>query len=186
MNIISRDGSQIVTVSDAKNNSRVTIDAEDALFQIWLDAAHDAVEYNTNLILQQSTCEQVFYEKEINLHAPVRGLVSVKIYDDDNVETTTTDYEYTKTSKYGLKLTLDAKPDNYAIVRYVAGFGAYTASGSEVAINEGTINAYNQAKTAILLITNHLYENRGIVSDFKKHAIEFSADLLMDNITKYI
>ena len=186
MNIISRDGSQIVSVSEAKANSRVTIDAEDSLFQSWVDIAHDTVEENTNLVLQQSTCEQVFDGKEINLHAPVRGIVSVKTYDSDNVETITTDYTWKKTSKYGLCLTLNTAPTNYAVIRFVAGFGEYTATGSEIAINEGTINAYNQAKSSILLITNHLYENRGIVSDFKKHALEFSVNLMMDNITKHL
>lgn len=184
MNIISRDGDQIVTVAEAKANSRVTTTAEDANFAIWVDVAHEYVESNTNHVIQQSTVEDVFVGDEIELKTPVRGLVSVKTYDNYQVETTTTDYTYKKLHSYGLKITLDTEPENYTVVRYVAGFGEFTAT-TETAINEGTITAKAQLKQAILLLVNHYYENRGVVSDFNKYPVPMAVNDLLDQVVKY-
>lgn len=184
MNIISRDGSQIVSDVEVKANSRITTDAEDSLIQIWLDVAHDYAEKYAGLVLQQSIVETVTDLQEVEITAPVRGLISVKLYDADQVETTTTDYTYEKLNSYGLSIKLDAKPENYAVIRYVAGFGAFTAT-TETAINEGTITAYPQLKQAILLLTNHFYENRGLISDFNKYVLPVGIERLLDQVVKY-
>lgn len=186
MNVISRNGSQILTVDQVKANCRVTHSAEDPLFQDWLDIAHEYIEDNTNIVLNQSTCEQIFDTKEVNLHAPVRGIVSVTCYDSDNVGTVTTDYTIKKTHKYGLTLTLDTIASNYSVIRFVSGFGAYSATGSEVAINEGTINVYSQAKIAIYLLVNHYYENRGVVTDFKKYVLPNGLERTLHDLTKHL
>ena len=186
MNIISRTGTQIVTLEEAKHNSRVTTTAEDSNFDLWLDIAHEHVEDFTNTVLEQSQCENITYSDEFNLNAPVRGLISVTTVDNDGVETDTTDYTLTKTHDFGLKIKLDSCPENYAYVRYVAGFGDYSVSGAEVGINTGTIQAYSQLKSAILLLTNHFYENRGIVSDFSKYELPFSIKNLMYSKKKYL
>lgn len=184
MNILSRSGDQIVTVDQAKANSRVTTTAEDSNFTIWVDVAHEYVEKYANHVIQQATVEQVFTGDEVELMAPVRGLVSVKTYDDDQVETTTTDYKFEKLHSYGLKITLDTAAENYSVVRYIAGFGAFTAT-SETAINEGGITAPSQLKQAILLLTNHFYENRGLISDFNKYKLPMGIHALLNQVIKY-
>lgn len=188
MNVLSRTGTQIVSIDEAKANSRVTSDIEDALFSIWLDVAHEKVEESTNLLLQLSTCEQTFEGDYIELNAPVRGIVSVTKYDNDNVATVATlntDYRYTKSHKFGVRITLTSKASNYTVVKYVAGFGSYTV-GSDVGINTDDIQAYSIAKQSILLLTNHYYENRGVVSDFKKHVIPKNLQDHIDSIRKYL
>lgn len=184
MNIITRSGSLIVSDSEIKANSRITTTTEDSLVTLWNSIAHEYCESYSGLILKQATVEQVFNTKELDLYAPVRGIVSVKCYDDDQTETTVTDYDYRKTHNYGLALTLPSKPENYAVVRYVAGFGEFTAT-TETAINEGTITAYNQLKSAILLLTNHFYENRGIVTDFQKYTLPIGVHAILDQVVNY-
>lgn len=184
MNIITRSGDQIVTIAEAKTNSRVTTTSEDTNFQLWVDVAHEYVERYASTVIQQSTVEQVITCKTFELYAPVRGIVSVKSYDESQTETTLTDYTLKKTHNYGVKITLTSTPSNYVVVRYVAGFGDFTAT-TETAINEGTINAYTQFKSAILLLTNHFYENRGIVTDFNKYTLPVGVHSLLDQRVKY-
>ena len=188
MNVLTRTGSKIVSLGEAKANSRVTSTAENPLFSLWLDIAHEKVEYATNLVLQLSTCEQVFKEKCVDLHAPVRGIVSVTTYDADNSATVlvlNTDYHYTKTSKFGLRVTLTTTPVNYAVIQYKAGFEDYTV-GSDTGINTADINAYSRAKYAILLLTNHFYENRGVVTDFEKYVLPHGLQDMLDSLLKYL
>ncbi len=185
MNILSRDGDQIVDLKQAKANSRVTKSAEDSNFELWLEMAHQYVENYTNCVLQQSTCQNEFYGTEINLNTPVRGIVSVKTFDDDGVETIVTDYKLTKTHNYGVRITLDSCPENYGIIEYIAGFGEFTAT-TELPVNEGTIEPYAQHKNAILLLTNHFWENRGIVTDFNKYELPIGIHNIMNQVKKYL
>jgi len=185
MNIISRTGDELVDKTLAKANSRDTLSAEDTLWDHWITTAHEVVEDESGLVLQLSTCEQVFHNDCIDLRAPVRGIVSVYTYDDDGTATESTDYKVTKTSAFGLRVTLTTKPCNYAVIRYIAGFGEYTPSGSETAINSGTIAAHKTAIQAILLLTNHYYENRSIVSDFSKMTLPHGFDRLISRIEKH-
>lgn len=184
MNIISRDGDLIVTRDEAKSNSRVTTTAEDSNFDLWIEIAHNYAETYANLIIQQATVEQVFDCQEIEINGPVRGIVSVKTYASDDTETTLTDYTWKRLNSYGLSVKLSSKTVNYAVIRYIGGFGAFNAS-SETAINEGTITAYPQLKQAILLLTNHFYENRGQISDFNKYELPIGVHALLDQVVKY-
>lgn len=184
MNVINRTGDLIVTRDEAKANSRVTIDAENDNFDMWIDVAHSYAEKYTNLVIQQGVVEQVFHCQEIELRAPVRGLISIKTYDSDGVETISTDYKTTKLHSYGLRIKLASKPVNYAVVRYVAGFGEFIAT-TETAINEGDINPYKQLKQGILLLTNHFYENRGLISDFSKYTLPMGIDAVLNQVKKY-
>ena len=179
MNIVSRTGDQIVTLDQAKGNSRVTHSAEDALFQLWLDVAHEQVEKEAGLVLQQSICShdstgQAF----IDLVAPVRGIVSLVDSDGNDV-----DFTVTKTSSYGCIVKMDTPQD--VKVTFIAGFGDYTATGSETAVNEGDIQPYSIARNAVLVLVNHFYENRGVVTDFQKYVLPVGFDRLIGLITKY-
>ena len=86
MNILSRIGDQIVTLDEAKANSRVTTSAEDSLFQHWIDVAHEQVEKETGLVLQQSICSQVVSGCSTELSAPVRGLIGADDLDGTIIE----------------------------------------------------------------------------------------------------
>lgn len=188
MNIISREGEELIDVDAAKANSRVTTSVEDALWPAWISTAHHHIEDLTGLVLQKSVCEQVFDEKTVDLKAPVRGIVSVISYDDENAPTTLSegvDYYFKKTSNFGLKISLETAPTNYVVIRYVAGFGTYSAGSGEVAINEGDLTAYPQVITALLLLTNHFYENRGTTTDFQKYDIPGGLERLIHPIKKY-
>ncbi|KAA3639444.1 MAG: hypothetical protein DWP95_10385 [Proteobacteria bacterium] len=179
MNVIERLGDQIVTLAEAKANSRVTSTAEDTLFQHWIDVAHDDVEGDAGLVLQRAKCTQVDRECEyIDLSAPVRGIVSVKDGSGDDV-----DYEIVETSKYGARLTFTKQ--SQVKVTYIAGFGEYIVTGAETAVNEGDIAPYPLAKAAVLVLTNHYYENRGVVTDFSTYPVPVGFDRIIQLITKY-
>lgn len=180
MNILSRTGDQIITLAEAKANSRVTYSAEDDLFQIWIDLASSKVEIETGLVFQQAICAQDVYGVEyVDLVAPVRGIVSVLDADGEEV-----DYTYYKTSGYGCRIELTTEREQVTI-KYIAGFDEYTASTGETAINEGDIDPYPVAKSAVLFLTNHYYENRGVVTDFEKHELPIGFNNLVSLIKKY-
>lgn len=188
MNIISRDGDAIVETAAAKANSRVTSNSEDTLWPGWINTAQRHVERLTGLVFQQSTCEQEFDAKTVDLKAPVRGIVSVVSYDDEQNATTLVegdDYYFKKTNCFGAQISLVTEPEHYVVVQYVAGFGEYTAGTGVEAVNEGTIDPYPEAVTAVLLLTNHFYENRGTTTDFQKHDLPGGLERIINPLIKY-
>lgn len=184
MDIISRDGDQLVTVAEAKANSRITSDVENDLWTKWIKEAHSVGEHETNLVFQLSTCRQTFEGSHIDLHPPVRGIISVVTYDDSGVETQIDDYKVTRTSGFGLRVTLATKPCNGAAINYVAGFGPYVAQGFEVTINGDTIQPYPEAIDIILTLTNDSYQHRGSKTDFEKFRLPDGIDRVFNLITK--
>jgi uncharacterized phiE125 gp8 family phage protein len=185
MKIISRAGSQLITADQAKANSRDTLSAEDLLWGRWVDLAHEVVERETGMVLQQAVVDDYFTDGVIVLRSPVRSIVSVKTYDDEGTEATTTDFKTTPRPGYGLRLELTTVPANYAVVRYVAGFGSYTVPGGETAVNESITEEVATLEQVLLAITDHFYNHRGIVTDFQKYATRNSFKFLTNGIANH-
>jgi uncharacterized phiE125 gp8 family phage protein len=187
VNILSRSGDQLITATQAKDHSKVTTTAEDQLWLLWVNVAHEVAERETNLIFQQAEVEQVFDMCSIDLHAPVRSIVSVTTYDSDGAATVLVQgegYKVTRTSAFGLTVDLVSTPVNYAVVRYKAGYGAFTTSSGEYEVTAGTIDAPEIAKQLIYLLTDHFYKNRSVLSDMNKIELPYGFDRVCQLIKK--
>lgn len=183
--IISRDGDQLINIAEAKANSRVVSTDEDTLWQLWVDVAHEVVERDTGRILQRSLVEDTITGQSIRLSAPVRSIVSVLAYDEDGNETEVTGYKLTRRAHRSIEVELPMCNSNYVVIKYVAGFGDYTVPVDELAINGGDLAADVMFKQVLSALTNHFYENRGIVSDFQKYALSHNFKYLTDQLTNH-
>lgn len=182
MNIIRRLGVEIVTLDEAKANSRVTATSEDGLFQSWISLAHSYCETYTHQVLQLSEVISQSQRQKIQLNTPVREIISVVEVDENGERSAVTDYKTTATPAYGVQISIAKKCRNYFEVKYIAGFGEHLSAN---AINPEDIAVYPQFKSAILLLVNHFYENRGVVSDFSKYEIPIGVKSLLNQVKKY-
>ena len=160
--IITPPTTEPVTLTEVKAHMRVDFSDDDTYITNLIETAREWCESFQNKAYITQTLEialDTFPCNEIRLpRPPLTSVTSVKYYDLNDVEATvsTDDYyvdDYAKPgtinlnyNKYWPKTTL--RPTNAVIVRYIAG-------GSAVS---------NKVKHAIMLLVNHWYENREVVS----------------------
>lgn len=161
-----------ITVDEAKANGRIDTTAEDALVENCIRSALAHAEKWAGAAFQSQIWELVldeFPSSEIEIpYGPVLSITSVKYIDGDGAEQTTTDYEIdlTPSDKAWVIPTEDwpttMDTANAVTVRFVAG----DAPPDDV-------------RQAILLLTEHFYDNRAASSGEDVKAIPFGVfDLL--------
>lgn len=177
--VITDADAEPLLLAEVKAHLRVDVTDDDALITALIPAAREFAEHYTGRSLVVRTLEMAlhfFPEYHIDLDAsPVTSVVSIKYTDMAGNEQTVPDTDYTL-SPYGearrislgyLKqwpVTQDV-PDAVRI-QYVAGFAALPAA----------------ARSAMLLLIGHLYQNRQEVSATKLTEVPMGAIALLNTI----
>lgn len=163
-----------ITVEEAKANGRIDDDAEDAVVDGCIKAALAHAEKWTGAAFQSQVWELVLDKfpassTEIEIpYGPVISIISVKYIDIYGAEQTITDYE------------IDLTPANKAWV--IPNYNWPTTMGT---VNSVTVRFLagdvppDDVRQAILLLTEHFYDNRAASSGEDVKAIPFGVfDLL--------
>lgn len=153
----------IVTLTEAKAHLRVDTTDEDTLIDALIDAAHEVVEREANLVLAASTWLLKLPDWPSNFYSlrpgPVSSVTSIKYYDvDGTLQTLSSSYyrlagggEFGSRLEWVENLTLPSlsSRDSVDVVRieYVQGYA------NAAAVPAGL-------KQAALLIIGHYFENR--------------------------
>jgi hypothetical protein len=149
--ITSKATIQPISLEEAKAQLRVDHDDEDSLIQIYIDAARQHAERFTGLSFAAQTIQYSYTEKETNFSlplSPVAEIVSVT----DGVD----DVEYTSDIiSSPATISIDTSIDR-VVVTYKTDESAF----------EQDINL------AMLLLINHMYDNRGMVESMTVERIE--------------
>jgi uncharacterized phiE125 gp8 family phage protein len=151
MTLVTGPTVEPVSVSEMKDDRRITDDPEDALCDLYLSAARRAIELRTGLALVTQTWEAAYdcWPTATDLNPwggfvvprpPLQSVTSIKYIDGDGVEQTLAATEYTVNTRafpgeivlaYGKSWpTIRAVP-NAIVIRFVAGFGATPESVPE-------------------------------------------------------
>ena len=140
-----KEGAEIVCLILAKLNSKITFTEEDALLQLFLDAATDEIEnYVGRPVLERPACiiSETRWCSRITIPFEVNELISVEWLDDAEAATELTegeDFEY-----FGNELEFDIdEPADFARLRITVNAG-YPAAEMP-----------NDIKRAALLIFSH-------------------------------
>ena len=160
--IITPPATEPVTLTQAKAHMRVDYSTDDTYITSLIQTAREYCESFQNKAYITQTLEialDTFPCDEIRLpRPPLASVTSIKYYDLNDVEATVSSSDYfvdTYAEPGTINLNYNTywpvttlRPTNAVIVRYIAG-------GSTVS---------NKIKHAIMLLVNHWYENREVVS----------------------
>ena len=147
-----------VSLDEAKENGRISHDAEDALISALIASATAAVEQITG----RAFCTQYWqatmdaWEDEIVIPMGPASVTLISYLDADGAEQTVADTEYTVDS-------LGADCRIAPVGAWPTAQETYNAITIEFAV--GASVAPPQIKQAILLLVQHWFENRGAVAD---------------------
>lgn len=168
--VVTPPEAEPLTLDEVKSQLEIVDTNKDALLQMYLTAATEAVEHLTNKAFVQRTLEVIldsFPCNEIELPiTPVLSIVNVRYDDENGVEQTVSPADYyldamstpgwvLPVTDYTWPTTLDAI--NAVRVQYVAGYEP--ASGPDLGGN-----VPNRAKLCILFLIGTWFENRESVS----------------------
>lgn len=173
--LITGAASYPITVAEAKANGRIEVSEEDTLIEGLIAAATAYAERVTGMAFIEQTWEDVrdrFPSGPIVIDlGPVTEVVSVKYIDADGDEQTIAAEDYTvdTVSRSGRVYSYAAWPatkaDTYSTVRV-----RFTTGGG----------APDDVKQAILLLTEHWYENRAsVVVDGTATSVPMATDMLL-------
>lgn len=170
-----------VSLDEAKKQSNITIDAWDPVIQTHLDTAIEVCEDETQRLMQLSTVKTYFETNTVTLSRPVRAINAIKYIDEDGDEQTITDdYEVIKTYDNGANLTITLPASNETWVEYVAGYGTFTPTTSELKVINLTIpQAPRTMILATLMLSSHYFSERAATTDFQKHELPFGVKRLL-------
>ncbi len=176
-----------VTTAEAKQNSNVLFQGDDALVSGLIKAARQVVEYRSGYRLYTQTIEiradsfdedgftEFAREDVINLRVgKITAIDSVKYYDGDDAEQTLA------TSKYWTDLT-----GNPARVQVKESWPATNDRIGNVRIRctagwSNVVQIPENFKQAIKILVSHWYENREAVTDLKLMSIPEGLDTLIN------
>lgn len=168
-----------VTLAEIKAHSVVDFGDDDALLDMYARAARQQVENDTGLCLIDQTWLQLHesFEGEIALYkSPKAAVQSLKYIDTNGAEQTLATDQYTVGERFGLARVCPSYGNSWPSIRkglgavsieYTAGYGA---DGNAVPA---------PIKQAIMVMTEHLYENRGIATPVALTEIPASYDALI-------
>lgn len=151
-----------VSVETAKVFLRVDISDDDALIGALIKGARETGEELARRAFLTQTLEMILDDWPPNLmlglmRPPLQSVVSVKYYDEDNVEATWTDYTVDARSEPG-RIHFNSVPGTSlaesggVVVRYIAGYGDAPSDVPE------------RLTRAILSLAAYWYENRETVN----------------------
>ena len=175
-----------VTLEEAKRQCRVTHDAEDSLIEGYITTARQVAERYTNRAFITTTFayRRDSFPVEFRLpRAPLASVTTIEYVDTagDTQELSSEVYSLDKyqepgriSEAHGQQWPTARGINNAVIVTYVAGYGATAAT-----VPQGF-------KDAIMILVNHLYENRDIiVTGTIVSKIPISAISLLDGYVVY-
>lgn len=174
LRLISAPTTLPISVAEAKANGRIDNMEEDALIEGYIRAALAYAEKWCGLAFEAQTWEEVldaFPTKEIELTwGPVASVTSVKYTDADGVEQTVDSADYVLDSVSrdawvipvsGFSWPTTMEVVNAVRVRFVAGAGTPA-----------------DVRQAIMLLTEHFYENRAAAGE-AMHSIPLGVEALL-------
>ena len=189
--VITPPEDEPLTLDEVKSQLNIVDTDKDALLQMYLTAATEAVDHLTNRVFVQRTLELIldsFPCSEIELPiGPVLSIVNVRYDDEDGVEQTVNSSDFyldaTSTpswvlpnSDFSWPATLEAV--NSVRVRYIAGYEP--SSGPDPAGN-----VPNRAKLCILFLIGTWFENRESVSQETLQKVPDMLDALASQLKVY-
>lgn len=164
LNLKTQPALEPVTLAEIKAHSVVDFVDDDALLDIYARTARERVEKDTGICLIDQVWLQGLecFEDEIKLlKTPNATVVSIKYLDADGAEQTLATEDYAVGERFGVTRICPAYGKSWPAIR--AGLNAITIEFTAGFGEDG--NAVPALlKQAIMVMAEHLYENRGVVS----------------------